>query len=62
MVAARNLPWRLSVRSQAQNRATLNNVIVGLVLRQGWRYLPEARRHYAGCLSAVLNLVLGGQP
>jgi predicted transposase YbfD/YdcC len=52
---------RMRNRNQAQNCATLNNLIVGLVLRQGWRYLPEARRHYAGCLPAALNLVFHGQ-
>ena len=51
---------RMRNRNQAQNLAALNNLVVGLVLRQGWRYLPEARRHYAGCLSAALNLVFRG--
>ncbi len=52
---------RMRNRNQAQNLATLNNLVVGLVIRQGWRYLPEARRHYAGCLPAALNLVFRGQ-
>lgn len=52
---------RMRDRNQAQNLAALNNLIVGLVLRQGWRYLPEARRHYAGCLPAALNLVFRSQ-
>lgn len=42
---------------QAQNLAVLNNLVVGLLSAQGWRYLPEARRYYAGCLSAALSLV-----
>lgn len=52
---------RMHDRNQAQNLATLNNLIVGLVLRQGWPYLPQARRHYAGCLPAALNLVFRSQ-
>ena len=41
----------------AQNMATPNNLIVDLVMQQGWRYLPHARRHYNGCLPAALKLV-----
>lgn len=48
---------RMRNPNQAQNLATLNNLVVGLLLTQGWRSLPEARRYYAGCLSAALNLV-----
>lgn len=42
----------------AQNLATLNNLVVGLALTHGWRYVPEARRYYASCLPAALKLVL----
>lgn len=52
---------RMRNRNQAQNLAALNNLIVGLVLRQGWDYLPQARRHYAGCLPAALSLVFSAQ-
>lgn len=52
---------RMRNRNQAQNLATLNNLVVGLVLRQGWHYLPQARRHYAACLPAALNLVFRSQ-
>lgn len=52
---------RMRNRNQAQNLAALNNLIVGLVLRHGWDYLPQARRHYAGCLPAALSLVLRAQ-
>lgn len=48
---------RMRNRNQAQNLAALNNLIVGLVLRQGWDYLPQARRHYAACLPAALSLI-----
>jgi predicted transposase YbfD/YdcC len=50
---------RMSDPSLAQNMATLNNLIVGLVLQQGWRYLPTARRHYNGCLEDALQLIFG---
>lgn len=49
---------RISDPKLAQNLATLNNLIVGLVRQHGWRYLPQARRYYAGCLSAALDVVL----
>ncbi len=52
---------RIRNRNQAQNLAALNNLIVGLVLRQGWDYLPQARRHYAACLPAALSLVFRAQ-
>jgi predicted transposase YbfD/YdcC len=52
---------RMRDRNQAQNLAALNNLVVGLVLRQGWNYLPQARRHYAGCLPAALSLVFRAQ-
>ena len=52
---------RMRNRNQAQNLAALNNLVVGLVLRQGWDYLPQARRHYAGCLPAALSLVFRAQ-
>jgi predicted transposase YbfD/YdcC len=48
---------RMRNANQAQNLAAINNLVVGLLLAQGWRSLPEARRYYAGCLSATLNLV-----
>lgn len=48
---------RMRNANQAQNLAALNNLIIGLLLAQGWRSLPEARRYYAGCLPAALKLV-----
>lgn len=41
----------------AENMATLNNLIVGLVKHHGWRYLPQARRHYNAHLGQTLRLV-----
>lgn len=52
---------RMRNRNQAQNLAALNNLVVALVLRQGWRYLPEARRYYASSLPAALSLLLTDQ-
>jgi predicted transposase YbfD/YdcC len=48
---------RISDKNQAQNLAAINNLVVGLVLTQGWRYLPVARRYYSACLPAALRLV-----
>lgn len=48
---------RMRNASLAQNLATLNNLVVGLVLTHGWRYLPEARRYYASNLPAAVNLL-----
>jgi predicted transposase YbfD/YdcC len=48
---------RMRNANLAQNLATLNNLVVGLVLTHGWRYLPEARRYYASDLPAALDLV-----
>lgn len=47
-----------SNKSLAQNFATLNNLVVALVRRSGWRYLPEARRHFAANLLAALALLV----
>jgi predicted transposase YbfD/YdcC len=48
---------RMRNTNLAQNLAALNNLVVGLVLTRGWRYLPEARRYYASSLPAALQLV-----
>jgi len=52
---------RITNANLAQNMATLNNLIVGLVMQQGWRYLPQARRQCNSCLPAALNLVFRAQ-
>jgi predicted transposase YbfD/YdcC len=41
--------------------ALLNNLVVGLVLRQGKRNLPEARRHYDAHLDEAVSLLVRGQ-
>lgn len=48
---------RMRNANLAQNLAALNNLVVGLVLTRGWRYLPAARRYYASSLPAALRLV-----
>lgn len=48
---------RMCNKNQAQNLAAINNLVVGLILSQGWRYLPEAGRQYSGCLPAAVKLV-----
>jgi predicted transposase YbfD/YdcC len=51
---------RMTDPNLAQAMAAINNLIVALILRHRWRYLPEARRHYNACLSDALKLVFGG--
>jgi predicted transposase YbfD/YdcC len=48
---------RISNPTLAQNMATLNNLVIALVRRQGWRFLPDARRFYSGSPQAALDLV-----
>ena len=38
---------RLRIGEAAQAMAVINNLIVGLALRQGFKYLPDARRKYS---------------
>ena len=49
---------RMSNPQLAEAVALLNNLVIGLAVRQGWQYLPQARRHYSACLDEALNLVL----
>lgn len=49
---------RMTNPQLAQVVAILNNLIVGLAARLGWRSLPQARRHYNACLADAVNLVL----
>ena len=42
--------------------ASLNNLVLGLVLRLGFRYLPDARQWCAACLPDLLQLVLQPLP
>ncbi len=42
----------------AQALAAINNLVIGLVLRNGWRCLPEARRHFDAHPTTALTLLL----
>jgi predicted transposase YbfD/YdcC len=49
---------RMTHATFAQAMAILNNLAIGLILQQGWRYLPQARRHYDANPQAALTLLL----
>jgi predicted transposase YbfD/YdcC len=49
---------RMSIPQLAQSLAALNNLVLGLLVRQGWRTLPTARRYYDGHPEEALRLVL----
>jgi len=42
----------------AQALSAINNLVIGLVLKHGWRCLPEARRHFDAHPTAALTLLL----
>jgi len=49
---------RMSNPTLAQAMAIFNNLVIGLIIQQGWRYLPQARRHYDANPQAALALLL----
>lgn len=49
---------RLRIGAAAQAMAVLNNLVVGLVLGQGFKYLPDARRVYSARPLEGLKLIL----
>jgi predicted transposase YbfD/YdcC len=49
---------RISHPALAQAMAIFNNLVIGLVSQHGWRYLPEARRHYDANPKAALAALL----
>jgi len=49
---------RLRIGEAAQAMAVINNLIVGLALRQGFKYLPDARRKYNAQPLEALKLIL----
>ncbi len=53
---------RITDDVRAEAIAILNNLVIGLILRQGWLYLPEARRYYEAHLDAALHVVLSQPP
>lgn len=38
---------RIMHPSLAESMAIVNNFVIAVVIRNGWRYLPQARRHYS---------------
>jgi uncharacterized protein YyaL (SSP411 family) len=42
--------------------AILNNLVLGLLRRQGFPYLPDARRYYAANLGKAVALVIRANP
>jgi hypothetical protein len=44
--------------SLAHSMAAINNLLLGLLSRQRWRTLPEARRYYNAHPEQALRLVL----
>ena len=49
---------RLRIGDSAQAMAVINNLVVGLVQRQGFKYLPDARRTYSAQPLEGLKLIL----
>jgi predicted transposase YbfD/YdcC len=49
---------RMSNPRLAHSLAAINNLVLGLSLRQGWQRLPKARRHYDAHPEQALRLVL----
>jgi predicted transposase YbfD/YdcC len=48
---------RFSNPQLAENMATLNNLIIGLIKQQHWNNLPQARRHYDARLHEAIQLI-----
>lgn len=49
---------RLRIGEAAQAMAVINNLVVGLALREGFQYLPDARRKYSAQPLEGLKLIL----
>jgi predicted transposase YbfD/YdcC len=49
---------RLRIGEAAQAMSVINNLIIGLVLREGFQYLPDARRKYSAQPLEGLKLIL----
>jgi len=49
---------RITDATRAEAIAILNNLVIGMILREGWPYVPAARRYYDADLDAALRLVL----
>jgi len=49
---------RMTHPTLAEAMAIINNLVIGLILQQGWPYLPQARRYYDAHPEAALALLL----
>jgi predicted transposase YbfD/YdcC len=49
---------RLKIGHAARTMATLNNLVLALILHQGYDYLPQARRRYAARPLEALQLIM----
>lgn len=49
---------RFRARHAPANHATLNNIVLAVVFHNGFRYLPEANRHYVMRRSDALDAIL----
>lgn len=49
---------RLRIGEAAQAMAAINNLIIGLAMREGFKYLPDARRKYSAHPLEGLKLIL----
>ena len=49
---------RVRVRHAPANHATLNNIVLAVVFHHGFRFLPEANRHYMMHRDEALNAIL----
>ena len=49
---------RFRVRHAPANNATLNNIVLAVVFHRGFRYLPEANRHYMMRREDALEAIL----
>jgi hypothetical protein len=49
---------RMTHPKMAETMATINNLVLALILRTGWPFLPQARRHYDGHPDDALTLIL----
>jgi len=53
---------RLRMGHAAEVMASINNLVLGLLLRQGVKNVPEARRRFAAHPEEALDLILGAPP
>lgn len=53
---------RLRIGHAAEVMAIINNLVLGLLLRQRVKNVPEARRRFAAYLEEALKLILGAPP